>query len=144
MKKLLLLSVLLMISNTSIAQVMLDQLCANGGGYVFKGKYEGEFCMSKQSMTWWDAHAWCNAVGMRLIELSDKDCVKPDDLSWGVNHCYNIISQPWPSEFVSYRLWTANPKGTSRAYCVNGSNANVCDQERKQTGMWGGYALCAH
>ena len=139
MKKLLLLSALLMISNTSMAQIMLEQECANGAGHVFKGKYEGEFCISKQSMTWWNAHAWCDAQGMRMIELSDKDCVKPDDLSWGVNHCYNIISQPLPSGFT-FCGWTSNPKGTTHAYYTDVSNANVGNWPRQNMC----HALCAH
>ena len=138
MKKLLLLSVLLMISNTSMAQIMLDQSCANGAGYAYKGRYSGEFCISKKQMAWWDA------IGMRLIELNEKDCIQLVKES-SFDTCKNIYSQPWPTEEMptyGWHAWTATPRGTTKAYTLEPSNGHVSSQTRDATGAWGGWALC--
>ena len=133
---------LLMISNMSMAQVMLDQECAYGAGYVFKGKYEGEFCISKTQMNWWNAYAWCDAMGMRLIELNEKDCFQMS----GSGDCRNIYDPAFPTDVLptySYKIWTASPKETTEVYTINPTNTYVRSQVRSTTGLWGGWAFCA-
>ena len=142
MKKLLLLSALLMISNTSMAQVMLDQECANGAGYVYKGRYSGEFCISKTQMNWWNAYAWCDAMGMRLIELNEKDCFQMS----GSGGCRNIYDPAFPKDVLptySYKIWTAHPKGTTEMYTLDVTNGAYSSLVKDATALWGAWAFCA-
>ena len=143
MKKLWLLSALLMISNMSMAQVMLDQPCANGAGYIYKGRYSGEFCISKTQMTYWNAYAWCDAMGMRLIELNEKDCFSMSE-SGG---CENIYDPAFPTDVLptlSYRIWTAHPRGSSEMYTLdvrNGAHKYLIRSYSDPS--WGAWAFCA-
>ena len=48
--------------------------CANGAGTEIKGNDHGTYCLSKASMNWWSAHAWCDAIGMKLVPLNECEC----------------------------------------------------------------------
>lgn len=59
MKKILLLTIaILMTSNLALA-------C---GGIIIKNKY----CLSKHTMNWYSASAWCQAQGMNLVDVKEE------------------------------------------------------------------------
>ena len=39
------------------------------GGITFKGNSGTDYCLSKHTMNWYSAYAWCDAQGMKLIDL---------------------------------------------------------------------------
>ena len=63
MKKILLTIAIVMISNVALA-------C---GGITIHGNSGKSYCLSKFSMNWYTAYAWCKDQGMNLIEL-DTTC----------------------------------------------------------------------
>jgi hypothetical protein len=60
MKKILLTIAIVMISNVALA-------C---GGITFQGKSGASYCLSKHTMNWYSASAWCQAQGMNLINMN--------------------------------------------------------------------------
>ena len=49
------------------------ETCAGGGGTLVTGKSGYKYCKSNKTMNWWNAVAWCDAIGKRLIDLNT-DC----------------------------------------------------------------------
>ena len=58
---------------------VLAENCANGAGYIIYGNDKDpdhnrpgtKYCLSKVSMNWWSAFAWCDAAGGKLISTSE-------------------------------------------------------------------------
>lgn len=51
------------------------ETCADGAGIVIEGAVTGyKYCKSNTKMNWWNAYAWCDALEMRLFDLSDCAC----------------------------------------------------------------------
>ena len=40
------------------------------GGITIKGNSGASYCLSKQTMNWYSAYAWCHDQGMKLIDLA--------------------------------------------------------------------------
>lgn len=94
MKKILLLCSLLMISPTLMAEDTTVETCANGAGTIVTGVITGtKYCRSNSDMSWWNANAWCDAQGKRLIDLNI-DC----GCDWSKNctgKCPEFITTGW-------------------------------------------------
>jgi len=76
MNKILMIScVVLMMSSVAMADETATETCANGAGTVVIGSVTGhKYCVSKQQMNWWNAHAWCDGQNRRLVDKSDCAC----------------------------------------------------------------------
>ncbi|MBR5130267.1 MAG: hypothetical protein IKV03_03495 [Alphaproteobacteria bacterium] len=75
MRKILLLCSILMMPSVVIAQDTTTETCADGAGIVIKGLVSGhKYCKSKSDLNWWNAYAWCDAIGMQMVEASDCYC----------------------------------------------------------------------
>ncbi len=97
--------------------------CANGAGTEIKGNDHGTYCVSKAAMNWWSAHAWCDAIGMKLAPLSECEC-RDESKCDMMKHCPNLynIGGAW--------VWTTTPSGSSAAYRVDLSNGAVPSNPR--------------
>ena len=112
MKKLFLLTfAILMTSNIALA-------C---GGIMLKGKY----CMSKHTMNWYSASAWCQAQGMNLVDVKE-EC----GTLGGYNACTAL---DWTSDEEAIikekvgalkEAWTNTSVSAGNAYAVNW-NGNI-------------------
>ena len=85
--------------------------CANGAGTEIKGNDHGTYCVSKVGMNWWSAHAWCDAIGMKLAPLSECEC-RDESKCDMMKQCPNLYNTG------SSGGWTATPRGSSDAYYV--------------------------
>lgn len=65
MKKTLLLT--LMIFMTSITANACE-------GVSFQGTSGKSYCLSKHTMNWYSAYAWCNDQGMQLVDINQLSC----------------------------------------------------------------------
>ena len=75
MKKFILIAGICFMSGMVQAQIT-DTPCANGAGVIVNGSVTGKtYCKSNAyGMTWWNAYAWCDAIGMQMIDASDCLC----------------------------------------------------------------------
>lgn len=89
-------------SSISFASETSTETCANGAGTIIVGKITGhKYCMSHKNLNWWNAHAWCDALGKRLFSLDDCACNSSRD-------CYSMC----PEMAIQDPGWavTATPK----------------------------------
>ncbi len=54
---------------TTCAILMMSVTANACGGIAIKGKSGADYCLSKHSMNWYSAYAWCNDQKMRLIDM---------------------------------------------------------------------------
>ncbi len=85
--------------------------CPAGVGVPLTGN-DGvsKYCMSKVSMNWWSAFAWCKSVGGEVIDIT-VDCVK-EGLDESEVACPNLKG-------VGYRFWTRNVPSKDGAYTID-------------------------
>ena len=99
MRKILILCGVLMMSSVVIAQDTTAETCADGAGVIVVGDVTGhKYCRSKQFLNWWNAYAWCDALGMKMIDVSDCLC------SGGTMDCANNQCPEFTSQ--SDTIWT--------------------------------------
>lgn len=96
---------ILFVTSVAMADDTPTETCANGAGTVVIGVITGhKYCMSNNSMNWWNAYAWCDAQGRRLISMDDCAC------SASVN-CDGKCAE-FTQKLGKY-AWTATPGDTS-------------------------------
>ena len=122
----------LMISTVTLAEdTTTTETCADGAGTVITGAISGrKYCKSNNIMNWWNAHAWCDALGRRLFSMND--CAFSVTSTTTCNDLKEV-GGVW--------IWTATPNGFSYAYNVNLSSGNVGTNYRNNGGYYI-YALC--
>ena len=58
--------ILCMFSSVANAEIS----CEDAGGTLFKGNDgKTEYCLSFHGMNWWSANAWCQSLGMELVDV---------------------------------------------------------------------------
>ncbi len=55
---------------TTCAILMVSASANACGGITFKGNSGADYCLSKHTMNWYSAYAWCDGQGMKLIDLA--------------------------------------------------------------------------
>ena len=105
------------------------QTCANGAGLVLPSTISGhEYCMSNNTMNWWNAVAWCDALGRRLFSMDDCGCDWSKDCTNGCPEVFQALLQwSWAStpssEATNYLVISGHLKNTNtrserfRAFC---------------------------
>lgn len=127
MKKILLTIAIVMISNVALA-------C---GGITIHGNSGKSYCLSKFSMNWYTAYAWCKDQGMNLIEL-DTTC----GASSGCSEL--VLSSAEKSNITAAggkvgSVWANTSSTSSQAYNVILTYNNVIQAGRHERHN---YALC--
>ena len=92
--------------------------CANGYGTELKGNDHGTYCKSNVGMNWWSAHAWCDAIGMTLVPLSECECSDETKCDM-TKQCPNL------SSIGSGGMWLNITSGSSDAYRVYLNDGSV-------------------
>ena len=92
--------------------------CANGYGTEIKGNDHGTYCQSRVAMNWWSAHAWCDAIGMKLVSMEECKCNDESKCDM-TKQCPNLYK---PSQGIWF--WTATPNSNNNAYFIDLVNAN--------------------
>lgn len=111
MRKILIICTVLVMASVALAD---DATCANGAGIVIEGKVSGhKYCKkSTGGGNWWNAYAWCDALGRRLIERRDCACgdITPNCLNNKCPEFDSIANVSWS--------WMADTPTASTAYTV--------------------------
>ena len=103
------------------------------GGDPFEGVNDGhEYCISKATMTWWAAFAWCQRQGRHLASLKEV-CEGWHGATENAD-CGNLVKSGDPNKWC----WTATPHGSTNAYRVNAGFGNINSYGRDP----GNFALC--
>ena len=63
-----------MMSSVAFADDVAIETCADGAGKVVVGVSGHKYCKSNNTMNWWNAVSWCDALGRRLFDLSGCSC----------------------------------------------------------------------
>ena len=92
--------------------------CANGAGTEIKGNDHGTYCVSKVGMNWWSAHAWCDAIGMKLVSLSECECRDESNCDM-TKQCPNLYNTG------SVWAWQSTISGSILAYDVSLHSGDV-------------------
>ena len=131
MRNVLIMSSILMMSFAVLAQEV--ETCANGAGTVITGAVTGhKYCKSNNRMDWWNAHAWCDALGRRLFSL--EDC--PYSVT-GTTACADLVGVGGGMDYI----WTATSAGTDGAYIVGLASGGVLKSLYNRNGTLY-YSLC--
>ncbi|MBR6675563.1 MAG: hypothetical protein IKL32_06585 [Alphaproteobacteria bacterium] len=101
MKKIFMLTCgLIIFSVSTLAEETIKRPCANGAGEIIEGTItKTPYCISNNSMNWWNAYAWCDSLNMRLFDMN-KDCAFQSDSS---DRCPNLTGITSTS---GYYVWT--------------------------------------
>ena len=121
MNKLIPLTIYLCLTSTAILAEETIETCANGGGTVITGTIsEHRYCLSNNTMNWWNAISWCDGLGQKLFSLNDCKC---DDRTQNCTaKCPELAGV---RENDEYRTWTTTPFSTTLAYFVKLSSGNA-------------------
>ena len=124
MKNLFLIGAVLFTTLVAVADDTTTETCANGAGTVIEGAVadangnKHKYCMSNKTMNFWNAYAWCDALGRRLFQLSDcrcdnmvADCAK--------NMCLEL------NKGIDKLVLTSNSFTTATVYSVRLSDGNI-------------------
>lgn len=106
--------VCLLSCGTMAQEVKEFDSCANGGGAIIVGAVNKQkYCISHNIMNWWNAVAWCDAMGKKLVPFNQEEC----DTSAEPIHktCPNFFGIDSP---YGYRVWTSTPFGNDSAYRI--------------------------
>lgn len=128
MKKVLILGLFLLGTTPAFADY-----CANGYGDVFTAVNGKKYCVSRTLVNWWSAHAWCNSIGMRLINPSeDCDCTGLENCEAG-SDCpnFNGISS-------NKTFWTNSIQSTTHVHALN----TISKQLERKKKSEDAYAIC--
>ena len=118
-----------------------DIPCADGEGIIVKGAIKGEYCYIKKDMDWWNATAYCDALGMQLPELSEDCGCSVSGASCENKSCPNFsgwnttISQGIGGGY----MWFQNPCSTSTSYRM--LNGNIDCKSRTRAGNYGHFRI---
>ena len=86
--------------------------CEDAGGTLFKGNDgKTEYCLSYHGMNWWSANAWCQALGLELVNLQT-ECEKKTISNSITGHCPQLNKS---MERIGGLSWTKNISASSRA-----------------------------
>ncbi|MBO7257681.1 MAG: hypothetical protein J6V11_01940 [Alphaproteobacteria bacterium] len=138
MRKILMLTCgILMVSSVVFAEDTVET-CANGAGFVLIGAVTGhKYCSSYNTMNWWNAWAWCDAMGMRMFDLKDCAC------GTTTSDCANNKCPEMTNIGESQWNWIAKSKNASQAYGVNPSHGQTYHSWNRDNSAYGSFhALC--
>ena len=113
MKKIILTYVILLVTTGVLADDVISstETCANGAGTVITGAVsEHKYCMSNQTMNWWNAYTWCDGQGRRMLNL-ETDCQQ----SGTAGGCPDLSGRGG-----SYWKWSVHSHGVSQFYSYSG------------------------
>ncbi|MBQ9739144.1 MAG: hypothetical protein IJV75_06540 [Alphaproteobacteria bacterium] len=128
----------LMLSSIAFADDTVSETCANGAGTVITGAVTGhKYCMSNKTMNWWNANAWCDALGRRLVDKIDCAC---DNITvdCSKNKCPDL-TDVYPYVVAAWTVRTSNSTHADRVELPTGEFAYNVYAPRSKSGL---RALC--
>ena len=132
-KNLIIICFVFMVSLAVSATENINQTCANGAGRVIEGVITGhKYCKSNNYFSWYNAYAWCDALGRRLITMDDCACSETVDCLGKCADLVGIGGMTW--------FWTAIPYDSSSMYAVRLGELRKNERVSSNSGYT--YALC--
>ncbi|MBR6674950.1 MAG: hypothetical protein IKL32_03405 [Alphaproteobacteria bacterium] len=128
----------LMISNITFADDTTTEICADGAGIVMIGKLnQKKYCYNPNIQTFWNAYAWCDAQGARLLDLT-KDCE-----CTGTTNCYRHCPNLANMTDENVHAYTLHPYSSTSVYTVYLQTPYNGEIRHFNFGEWNwGRALC--
>ena len=105
--------------------------CPSEYGTIIKGAVNGqEYCWGKKNSNWWNAIAWCDALGLQPINIQE-DCACSDTVANCINKCPNFAGLGRTDQ----KFWLNNVPNKSQAYIVQLSGGALLTGDRSILGM---------
>ena len=128
MKKIFLLSGALLITSSIVMADDTIETCANGMGTVIVGTVSGyKYCRANKGMNWWNAYAWCDAIGKKLFTLEDCQC--SDTISncagLGSVNARDHLCPELMNAGNEWYVWTGTVIGKNDAYLITPSSGKI-------------------
>ncbi len=103
----------------STCVILMISVTANAcGGITIKGNSGASYCLSKHEMNWYSAYAWCEAQGMKLIDLNSvcKSSTSCPELNLSSEQKTHIADNGIP---LGKYMWTNTAVSRSNAFAVD-------------------------
>ncbi|MBR4927273.1 MAG: hypothetical protein IKY98_02990 [Alphaproteobacteria bacterium] len=125
---------------TTCAILMMSVTANACGGIAIKGKSGADYCLSKHTMNWYSAYAWCNDQKLRLIDMGSvcKSSSSCPELKLSDDEKKHITDNGGTVGWV----WTNRSGGagdTPPVHLTTGGTNYISCHSRNCSG---GYALC--
>ena len=110
------------------------------GGIIIKGNSGASYCLSKHTMNWYSAYAWCDAQKMSLIDIETvcKNYNSCPELKLSDSEKTHITDNGGVLE----RIWTNTSIDPSYAYPVELSSGNFANYAHHNYRLRAACALC--
>ena len=116
-KSLFLTACIFAVSCQVFAQETTTETCANGAGIIITGNIsQKKYCMSKTTMNWWNANAWCDALGKQLFNTNN--CQRFGTGCSTNNKCLEFQNQEIGLSSACNTVWTQNVSDDQRPYII--------------------------
>ena len=103
--------ILCMFSSVANAEIS----CEDAGGTLFKGNDgKTEYCLSFHGMNWWSANAWCQSLGMELVDVQT-ECNKRTVSTGYTSACPQLKKG---TAFSDLQGWAKNTSSPSDALII--------------------------
>ena len=90
--------------------------CEDAGGKLLKGNdKETEYCASYHGMNWWSANAWCQSLGMELVDVQT-ECNKRTVSIGYTSACPQLKKG---TAFSDLQGWAKNTSSPSQALLIH-------------------------
>ena len=124
--------------------ILITSVTANAcGGITIKGNSGASYCLSKHTMNWYSAYAWCHDQGMDMIDMDSvcKSSTSCSELNLSSEEKTHIADNGIPS---GKYVWTSTAISARNAYAVDFYNhinngPNSYDYSYRPSNR---YALC--
>lgn len=128
----------LLIASIANADTTTTETCANGGGIVITGAVSThKYCLSKNTMNWWNSNAWCDAMGRRLARRSDCACgnTKADCAN---DKCPDLTAVVSGTQWG----WILDTPTSTHSDIIPLESGNITRNSRGNLGAYNVFALC--
>ncbi len=109
--------------------MMSTQTFACGGITVY-GNSGASYCLSKHMMNWYSAYAWCEAQGMKLIDIHE--------VCGSYTSCLDLkLSAEEKNKFPNQQVlwvWTNASRSSSSPYIINVASGGLYDTFAARSG----------
>ena len=108
---------------TTCVILMVSTVANACGGITVKGNSGTSYCLSKHTMNWYSAYAWCEAQGMELIDLGGvcKSSTSCPELNLSSDQQQHITDNGGTVGYV----WSNDSSSSSIAIAINLSGGKV-------------------
>ena len=125
---------------STCAILMISTMANACGGITIKGNSGTSYCLSKHTMNWYSAYAWCHDQGMKLIDLDSvcKSSTSCSELKLSDDEKKHITDNGGTLE----RVWTNTSVDATHAYPIELSSGKLANYAQNDARLKSACALC--